>query len=235
MYQWPIFLNITTCIRLERSNRIHVNIFKKNSTIPTTYATSGAFLKNDRPKLTLSHSNSRTQLRKTTQRRPCRRLNVKQAGNLSRKVYSFEERFCGEASSQTREVLHVFLKMESKFKLKEFQDCEKTNLSTPFSINDILTKENEAKCQFENGMFSSFGGKMSFLSKAAYKEGFPLKKEVLEKSLKYYDDCNGFSDYADDGVLDMSRKNHYPVTELSGKFFFLLFFFRLIADKIKLI
>lgn len=111
--------------------------------------------------------------------------------------------------------------MDSKFKLKEFQD-EKTNLSTPFSINDILTKENEAKCQFEkfeNGMFPSLGGKMSFLAKAGYKEGFPMKKEVIEKSLKYYDNCNGYSDYADDGVLDMSRKNHYPVTELSGEYF----------------
>lgn len=114
--------------------------------------------------------------------------------------------------------------MESK--LKNFkdslslQDCEKTNLTTPFSINDILTRENEAKfCQ------ESFGAKMSFLAKASgcyAKEEFP-KKEVLEKSLKYYDDCSSYRDYGDDGALDMSRKNNYPVTELSGKFSNLLF------------
>lgn len=116
--------------------------------------------------------------------------------------------------------------MESK--LKSFkdtltlQDCEKTNLTTPFSINDILTKENEAKCDFENGTFcSDFGGKMNFLSKAgcySKDDGFSVKKEALEKGLKYYDDCNGCREYSDDGVLDMSRKNNYSVTELSGKF-----------------
>ncbi|XP_028167426.1 homeobox protein bagpipe-like isoform X2 [Ostrinia furnacalis] len=109
--------------------------------------------------------------------------------------------------------------MESK--LKNFkdsltlQDCEKTNLSTPFSINDILTRENEGKyCQ------ESFGAKMSFLAKASScyaNEEFP-KKEVLEKSLKYYDDCSSYRDYADDGALDMSRKNNYPVTELSDDY-----------------
>ncbi|KAL0860985.1 hypothetical protein ABMA27_009514 [Loxostege sticticalis] len=109
--------------------------------------------------------------------------------------------------------------MESK--LKNFkdslslQDCEKTNLTTPFSINDILTRENEAKfCQ------ESFGAKMSFLAKASgcyAKEEFP-KKEVLEKSLKYYDDCSSYRDYGDDGALDMSRKNNYPVTELSDDY-----------------
>lgn len=105
-------------------------------------------------------------------------------------------------------------------KLKNFKDsltlqeCEKTSLTTPFSINDILTKENEGKYCHE-----SFGAK-SFLAKASScyaKEDFP-KKEVLEKSLKYYDECGGYRDYADDGALDMSRKNSYAVTELSGKF-----------------
>ncbi|XP_050357638.1 uncharacterized protein LOC126778206 [Nymphalis io] len=118
--------------------------------------------------------------------------------------------------------------MESK--LKNFknsltlQDCEKTNLSltTPFSINDILTKENETKCDFENGMFCSsngFGGKVNFLNKPTNytKEDDYTKKEVMEKSMKYYDDCN-FRDYADDGALDMSRKNSFPVTELSDDY-----------------
>lgn len=97
------------------------------------------------------------------------------------------------------------------------QDCEKTNLTTPFSINDILTKENDAKCDFENGMFS-FGGKMNFLKASGFsKEDEFAKKEVLDKNIKYYDDCNGYSDFTDDGALDMSRKNHYSVTELSGE------------------
>lgn len=116
--------------------------------------------------------------------------------------------------------------MESKLKnFKEslsIQDCEKTNLNTPFSINDILTKENEAKCDFENGMFCSenFGAKINFLEKpGCYSKdnGYGLQKEVLDKGLKYYDDCSGYRDYGADGALDMSRKNNYPVTELSGK------------------
>lgn len=118
--------------------------------------------------------------------------------------------------------------MESKFKsfkdIKTLQDCEKTNLSlsTPFSINDILTKENESKCEFENRMFcgGAFGGKANFLNKQggfSKEEGYS-NKEVLEKSMKYYDDCS-FRDYSDDGALDMSRKNSFPVTELSGEFF----------------
>lgn len=120
--------------------------------------------------------------------------------------------------------------MESKFKnfknSLSLQDCEKTNLTltTPFSINDILTKENETKCNFENGIFCSngFGGKANFLNKpASYKEDDYQKKEDVEKSIKYYDDCN-FRDYADDGALDMSRKNSFPVTELSGKLCYLL-------------
>lgn len=119
-----------------------------------------------------------------------------------------------------------FLKMESKLKnFKEslsIQDCEKTNLNTPFSINDILTKENEAKCDFENGMFCSenFGAKINFLEKPgcySKDDGYGLQKEVLDKGLKYYDDCSGYRDYGADGALDMSRKNNYPVTELSGK------------------
>ncbi|XP_022827455.1 homeotic protein bicoid-like [Spodoptera litura] len=117
--------------------------------------------------------------------------------------------------------------MESKLKnFKEsltLQDCEKPNLTTPFSINDILTKENEGKCEFENGMFCSdgFGGKMNFLGKAAScfgKEDGYMNKEGLDKGLKYYDDCNGFRDCAGDGALDMSRKNHYPITELSDDY-----------------
>lgn len=94
------------------------------------------------------------------------------------------------------------------------QDCEK--LTTPFSINDILTKENE-KCDFENGFCQDFGGK--FVQKPAgcfSKEGF-AKKESLDK-MKFYDDCSGYRDFADDAALDMSRKNNYPVTELSGEF-----------------
>ncbi|CAG9794768.1 unnamed protein product [Diatraea saccharalis] len=107
-------------------------------------------------------------------------------------------------------------------KLKNFkdtltlQDCEKTNLSTPFSINDILTKENEAKFCQDVG----FGARMDFLAKATScyaKEEFP-KKEVLEKNLKYYDDCSSYRDYNDDGALDMSRKNNYSVTELSDDY-----------------
>lgn len=96
-------------------------------------------------------------------------------------------------------------------------DCEKINLTTPFSINDILTKENEARCDFENGMFcqDGFGGKLNWKAGYSKEEGFP-KKEVLDKGLKYYDDCNGYRDYSDDGALDMSRKNQFTVTELSG-------------------
>ncbi|XP_023948476.1 homeobox protein bagpipe-like [Bicyclus anynana] len=116
--------------------------------------------------------------------------------------------------------------MESKVKsfmdIKTMQDCEKTNLSlsTPFSINDILTKENESKCEFENRMFSgAFGGKINFLNKQGgfSKEDSYANKEVLEKSMKYYDDCS-YRDYADDGALDMSRKNSFPVTELSDDY-----------------
>ncbi|XP_038219565.1 homeobox protein bagpipe-like [Zerene cesonia] len=111
--------------------------------------------------------------------------------------------------------------MESK--IKNFSnplslECEKTNLNltTPFSINDILTKE-ESKCEFENGMFSSsFSGKMNFLKPASFKDGFP-KKEVLERSMKYYDECNNYREFNDDGALDMSRKN-LPVTELSDDY-----------------
>lgn len=112
------------------------------------------------------------------------------------------ERFCGKAGRVS--------KMESKlFNNAILQDSEK-NLTTPFSINDILTKE--AKCEIENGMFSSFGAK-GFLGKSSgCKEAGYQRKEV-----KYYDDCNGYSDFPDDGALDMSRKNQYPVTELSGK------------------
>ncbi|XP_050684875.1 homeobox protein bagpipe-like [Leptidea sinapis] len=97
------------------------------------------------------------------------------------------------------------------------QDCEKTNLNitTPFSINDILTKE-ETKCDFENGMFSSsFGGKLNFLKPASFKDE---SKKVTEKSLKFYDECNSYRDLNEDGVLDMSRKNSYPVTELSDDY-----------------
>ncbi|KAG6449076.1 hypothetical protein O3G_MSEX005853 [Manduca sexta] len=36
--------------------------------------------------------------------------------------------------------------------------------------------------------------------------------------MKYYDDCNGYRDYGEDGALDMSRKNSYPVTELSDDY-----------------
>lgn len=121
-----------------------------------------------------------------------------------------------------------FLKMEAKLKFKEsiLQDCEKTNLSTPFSINDILTKENDTKCEFENGIF--FGGKMDFLKGSGFSKEDGYKKEVSDKSMKYYDDCNGYSDFADDGALDMSRKNHYPVTELSGEKIILLVTYLLI-------
>ncbi|XP_049880756.1 homeobox protein bagpipe-like [Pectinophora gossypiella] len=113
--------------------------------------------------------------------------------------------------------------MESKF--KNFKDtltleCEKN--TTPFSINDILTKE-EAKCDLEcddlrrNRMFcQDFGGKMNFLGKAGcYSREEPLVKKE-DKEAKYYDD--GYRDYGDDGALDMSRKNHYPVTELSDDY-----------------
>ncbi|CAF4810219.1 unnamed protein product [Pieris macdunnoughi] len=107
--------------------------------------------------------------------------------------------------------------MESKIKTYPnlTLECEKTNLNltTPFSINDILTKE-QSKCEFENGMFP-FGGRVNFLKPASFKDGFP-KKEVIEKSIKYYDECN-YRDYSDDGALDMSRKT-LPVTELSDDY-----------------
>ncbi|XP_022121014.2 homeobox protein bagpipe [Pieris rapae] len=107
--------------------------------------------------------------------------------------------------------------MESKIKSYPnlTLECEKTNLNltTPFSINDILTKE-ESKCEFENGMFP-FGGRVNFLKPASFRDGFP-KKEVMEKSMKYYDECN-YRDYSDDGALDMSRKT-LPVTELSDDY-----------------
>lgn len=112
--------------------------------------------------------------------------------------------------------------MDSKIKpYKDTFDCEKTSLTTPFSINDILTKENqEAKCNFENGPIcrDTFGAKINFFSKGASGFGqecaFP-KKEALDKEMKFYEDC-GYRSMADDGALDMSRKNYYPVTELSG-------------------
>lgn len=91
-----------------------------------------------------------------------------------------------------------------------------TNITTPFSINDILTKE-ESKCEFENGMFSSFSAK---LKPASYNEF--QKKEVLS-NMKYYDECNNFREYNEDGVLDMSRKS-LPVTELSGELCFSIHF-----------
>ncbi|CAK1541036.1 unnamed protein product [Leptosia nina] len=110
--------------------------------------------------------------------------------------------------------------MESKLKNYPTSmglDCEKTNLNltTPFSINDILTKE-ETKCEFEHGMFSRFGGKVNFLKPAGYNDEFP-KKEVIEKSMKYYDECNNYREFNDDGALDMSRKT-LPVTELSDDY-----------------
>ncbi|XP_014370702.2 homeobox protein bagpipe [Papilio machaon] len=90
------------------------------------------------------------------------------------------------------------------------------NLTTPFSINDILTKENETKCDYEN--FSNSNFKVSFLGKPASYKDEGLRKEVVEKSMKYYDDCNAYRDYGDDGALDMSRKNNFPVTELSDDY-----------------
>lgn len=107
--------------------------------------------------------------------------------------------------------------MDSKLKnYKEItiSECEKTNINTPFSINDILTKEHESKCDYE----ANFGAKINFLAKSSgcfEKNG--IKKEHMEKGMKFYDDCNGYREYNEDGVLDMSRKNSYPVTELSGK------------------
>ncbi|XP_063389591.1 homeobox protein bagpipe-like [Cydia fagiglandana] len=94
--------------------------------------------------------------------------------------------------------------MESNLKNSmTLQECEK--ITTPFSINDILTKE---KSEFENGM-DSFGAK-SFAKPGGYKEDF--KKEGTKM---YYDECH-YRDY-EDGALDMSRK-HYPVTELSDDY-----------------
>ncbi|XP_004933123.2 homeobox protein bagpipe [Bombyx mori] len=107
-------------------------------------------------------------------------------------------------------------KMDSKFKNFTLQECEKTNLTTPFSINDILTKENETKCEFENGFRAE--SYVRATKPACYtKEGFSMKKEI-DKGLKYYDDCHVFRDYTDDGALDMTRKNQYPVTELSDDY-----------------
>lgn len=120
--------------------------------------------------------------------------------------------------------------MDSKF--KSFKDnlslgeCEKTNITTPFSINDILTKEHDSKSEFENGSYESFGGKFNLLGKAGErygKDGVFSKKDVLDKGLKYYDGCHSYRDYNEDGVLDMSRKNSYPITELSGKFHISIF------------
>ncbi|KAL4708494.1 hypothetical protein ACJJTC_014102 [Scirpophaga incertulas] len=107
--------------------------------------------------------------------------------------------------------------MEPKLKsLKDsltLQDCEKTNLTTPFSINDILTKEDEKYCE------DGYGARMNFLAKAGcYAKDEFSKKEVLEKSLKYYDDCSSYRDYGDDSALDMTRKNNYSVTELSDDY-----------------
>lgn len=109
--------------------------------------------------------------------------------------------------------------MESK--LKSYKGAhtlpEKTNLNitTPFSINDILTKENEAKCAYEN--FANSGFKVNF-GKPAFKGDGYQRSEVLDKSMKYYDDCSSYRDFGDDAALDMSRKNNFPVTELSGAF-----------------
>lgn len=99
------------------------------------------------------------------------------------------------------------------------QDCDKTNicLTTPFSINDILPRVNESKCDFENGMFpAAFGGKINFFNKpGSYtKEDAYQRENTLEKNMKYYDDCN-YKDFTDDGALDI-RKTQFPVTELSG-------------------
>ncbi|OWR45743.1 putative Homeobox protein bagpipe [Danaus plexippus plexippus] len=111
--------------------------------------------------------------------------------------------------------------MESKLNYKDtrIQDSDKTNinLTTPFSINDILTRENESKCNFENGMFCSdaFGGKMKCHKPASYNKD-DYKKEATEKSMNYYDD--NYKDYTDDGAIDMSRKNNFPVTELSDDY-----------------
>ncbi|XP_041985332.1 homeobox protein bagpipe-like [Aricia agestis] len=98
-------------------------------------------------------------------------------------------------------------------KLKDFNSQDSEKMSTPFSINDILTRENDSKC-FENGMFCSAGafGKL-FLNKSNYGKEY---KQDLDK-MKYYDDCN-FRDYTDDGALDMSRKSQFPVTELSDDY-----------------
>ncbi|KAJ2941470.1 hypothetical protein O0L34_g14516 [Tuta absoluta] len=109
--------------------------------------------------------------------------------------------------------------MESK--LKNFDclsiECEKNK--TPFSINDILTKE-EAKCELDCDKMRrycpDFGGKIGFLGKTGCfsKDGEYVKQEDVK--IKYYDD--GYRDFGDDGALDMSRKNHYPVTELSDDY-----------------
>ncbi|CAH2059342.1 unnamed protein product, partial [Iphiclides podalirius] len=113
--------------------------------------------------------------------------------------------------------------MESR--VKNFKDartlpeCEKStlNLNTPFSINDILTRENEAKCEYESFTSSSF--KVNFLGKpAGVKDDGCLGKDVSEKTMKYYDECSAYRDYGDDGALDMSRKNNFPVTELSDDY-----------------
>lgn len=93
--------------------------------------------------------------------------------------------------------------MDAKY--KNFSDnSEKTTITTPFSINDILTKE---KCDCDG---DNFGGKINFLGA---KVGSDFSKD---KGLKYYD--HSFRDYNEDGVLDMSRKNSFPVTELSDEY-----------------
>ncbi|CAK1594568.1 unnamed protein product [Parnassius mnemosyne] len=111
-------------------------------------------------------------------------------------------------------------------KIKNYKDtlslpeCEKTNLNltTPFSINDILTRENETKCDYEN--FANSGFKVNFLGKpASLKEDNYQRKQVVESNMKYYDDCSSaYRDYGDDGALDMTRKNNFPVTELSDDY-----------------
>lgn len=67
-------------------------------------------------------------------------------------------------------------------------------------------------------MFCSdaFGGKMKCHKPASYNKD-DYKKEATEKSMNYYDD--NYKDYTDDGAIDMSRKNNFPVTELSGEFY----------------
>ncbi|GBP55521.1 hypothetical protein EVAR_36244_1 [Eumeta japonica] len=112
--------------------------------------------------------------------------------------------------------------MDSKFRnaKESLHDCEKTSITTPFSINDILTKENEAKCDFDSAYGkgpTGFGGIMGFTDKSTAVHEY-LPKRDADKGSKCYEEFNGFRDYAEDGVLDMSRKNSYGVTELSVTF-----------------